>query len=124
MTDKDIHIMTQLSEPSKTTDDNYGLLFPKFFTPTIEDKDGGKVITWRLIKGPEYIQGWVYAETPKKKWLRKPIMSGGHYTVNHSNLDRIHEFMDKYITYGEESHTKIKQYFLNETIRLLKDGGT
>jgi len=32
--------------------------------------------------------------------------------------------MDKYISYGEDSHTKIKQYFLNETIRLLKDGGT
>ena len=109
--------------PTKQPVDNYSLLFPKFFTPTIEDKDGGKVITWNLKKGPEYVQGWVYLEVPKKQWLRKPIMSGGHYTITHSNLDKIHEFMDKYIMYDEDSHLKIKNYFIKESIRLVQDGG-
>ena len=109
--------------PTKQPVDNYSLLFPKFFTPTITDENGGKVITWNLKKGPEYVQGWVYLEVPKKKWLRKPIMSGGHYTITHSNLDKIHEFMDKYIMYDEDSHLKIKNYFIRESIRLVQDGG-
>ena len=109
--------------PTKQPVDNYSLLFPKFFTPTIVDENGGKVITWNLKKGPEYVQGWVYLEVPKKKWLRKPIMSGGHYTITHSNLDKIHEFMDKYIMYDEDSHLKIKNYFIRESIRLVQDGG-
>ena len=109
--------------PTKQPVDNYSLLFPKFFTPTITDENGGKVITWNLKKGPEYVQGWVYLEVPKKKWLRKPIMSGGHYTITHSNLDKIHEFMDKYIMYDEDSHLKIKNYFIKESIRLVQDGG-
>lgn len=109
--------------PTKQPVDNYSLLFPKFFTPTITDENGGKVITWNLKKGPEYVQGWVYLEVPKKKWLRKPVMSGGHYTITHSNLDKIHEFMDKYIMYDEDSHLKIKNYFIKESIRLVQDGG-
>ena len=109
--------------PTKQPVDNYSLLFPKFFTPTIIDENGGKVITWNLKKGPEYVQGWVYLEVPKKQWLRKPIMSGGHYTITHSNLDKIHEFMDKYIMYDEDSHLKIKNYFIKESIRLVQDGG-
>ena len=109
--------------PTKQPVDNYSLLFPKFFTPTIIDENGGKVITWNLKKGPEYVQGWVYLEVPKKQWLRKPIMSGGHYTITHSNLDKIHEFMDKYIMYDEDSHLKIKNYFIRESIRLVQDGG-
>ena len=109
--------------PTKQPVDNYSLLFPKFFTPTITDENGGKVITWNLKKGPEYVQGWVYLEVPKKQWLRKPVMSGGHYTITHSNLDKIHEFMDKYIMYDEDSHLKIKNYFIKESIRLVHDGG-
>lgn len=109
--------------PTKQPVDNYSLLFPKFFTPTITDENGGKVITWNLKKGPEYVQGWVYLEVPKKQWFRKPIMSGGHYTITHSNLDKIHEFMDKYIMYDEDSHLKIKNYFIKESIRLVQDGG-
>ena len=109
--------------PTKQPVDNYSLLFPKFFTPTIIDENGGKVITWNLKKGPEYVQGWVYLEVPKKQWLRKPVMSGGHYTITHSNLDKIHEFMDKYIMYDEDSHLKIKNYFIRESIRLVQDGG-
>ena len=109
--------------PTKQPVDNYSLLFPKFFTPTITDENGGKVITWNLKKGPEHVQGWVYLEVPKKQWFRKPVMSGGHYTITHSNLDKIHEFMDKYIMYDEDSHLKIKNYFIKESIRLVQDGG-
>ena len=45
MTDKDIHNETPTEETTKTTDDNYSLLFPKFFSPTKEKKNGEKVIT-------------------------------------------------------------------------------
>lgn len=124
MTDKDIHNETPTEGTTKTTDDNYSLLFPKFFTPIIEDKDGGKVITWNLKKGPKNITGWVYLESPKKGWRNKPIMPINQFSITHANLDKIHEFMDKYIMYDEESHQKIKQYFITESIRLTKDGGT
>lgn len=123
MTDKDIHIMTPTEETTKQPVDNYSLLFPKFFTPTIEDKDGGKVITWNLKKGPKSITGWVCLESPKKGWRNKPIMPINQFSITHANLDKIHEFMDKYIMYDEESHQKIKQYFISESIRLTKDGG-
>ena len=124
MTDKDIHNETPTEETTKTTDDNYSLLFPKFFSPIIEDKDGGKVITWNLKKGPKNITGWVYLESPKKGWRNKPIMPHNVYTMTSSNLDRIHEFMDKYIKYTEDSPTKVRQYFVNTSRELLKDGGT
>jgi len=123
MTDKVIHTDPQHNEPTKQSDDNYYLLFPKFFTPIIEDTEGGgKLITWKLKKGPSYVQGWVHLESPKKSWSRKPIMPHT-YTMSSSNLDRIHEFMDKYIKYTEDSPTKVRQYFVNASRELIKDGG-
>ena len=124
MTDKDIHTDPQPDEPTKQSDDNYGLLFPKLFTPTIEDtEDGGKIITWSLRKGPKSVQGWVYLQLPKKGWRNKPIMPINTYSITSSNLDKIHEFMDKYIIYKEDSPTKVRQYFVNASRELLKGGG-
>ena len=124
MTDKVIHTDPHSNEPTKITDDNYHLLFPMFFTPTVEDKDGGKLITWRLKKGPSYVQGWVHLQSPKKGWTNKPIMPHNVFTMTSSNLDKIHEFMDKYIKYTEDSPTKVRQYFVNVSRERLKDGGT
>ena len=124
MTDKDIHNLPPSQEPQKTTDDNYSLLFPKFFTPTIEDYHGGKIITWNLKKGPKNVTGWVYLESPKKEWINKPIMPINQYTITNASLDKIHEFMDKYIMYKEDSYAKIKEYFIKESMRLVKDGGS
>lgn len=123
MTDKDIHIIPHTEETTKQPVDNYGLLFPIFFTPTVEDRDGGKLITWDLLNGPKSITGWVHLETPKKKWLRKPIISGGHYTITCSNLDKIHEFMGEFIQYDEDSPTKIREFFVKESLRVIQDGG-
>ena len=124
MTDKVIHTDPQPDEPTKQSDDNYGLLFPKLFTPTIEDtEDGGKIITWSLRKGPKSVQGWVYLQLPKKGWRNKPIMPLNTYSITSSNLDKIHEFMDKYIIYKEDSPTKVRQYFVNLSRELLKGGG-
>lgn len=123
MTEEDIHNFSPSEETTKQPVDNYGLLFPKFFTPTITDEKGGKVITWNLIKGPKSITGWVYLRPPKMGWINKPIMPTNHYTITHVNLNRIHEFMKKYLIYDTDSHTKIRQYFINESMRLIKDGG-
>ena len=51
MTDKESHNDTPTEKPTKISDDNYGLLFPDLFTPTIEDKDGGKWETQNPVKG-------------------------------------------------------------------------
>jgi hypothetical protein len=124
MNNEDTQNNTPSDKPTKQSDDNYYLLFPKFFTPTIEDKDGGKLITWKLKKGPSYVQGWVHLQPPKKTWLRKPIMPMNSYTMTSSNLTLIHEFMDKYIKYTEDSPTKVRQYFVNMSRELLKNGGS
>ena len=124
MTDKDIHNDTPSDKPTKQSDDNYYLLFPDFFTPTIEDKDGGKLITWKLIRGPKDVQGWVFLQPPKVGWKNKPIMPINTYSITMSNLDKIHEFMDKYIKYTEDSPTKVRQYFVNLSKELLKGGGS
>ena len=119
MTEKDIHISGSTNDQYKIGDHNYDLLFHKFFTHIIEHKDGGVTITWKLKKGPSHVQGWVYLEQPKKGWKRKPIMTN-HYTLTNTNLNRIHEFMDKYIIYKSDSHERVKRFFLNESIRLVK----
>lgn len=122
MTEEDIHILPPSEETTKQPVDNYSLLFPKFFFPHIEDRDGGKMITWSLKNGR--VHGWVFLETPKKGWKNKPIMPINQYTITHSNLDKIHEFMEHVIRYDENSHTKIRQFFISESLRLLKDGGS
>ena len=124
MTDKDIHNNPQANGPTKITDDNYHLLFPMFFTPTIEDtEDGGKLITWKLKMGPKHVQGWVHLIPPKKSWSRKPIMPMNTYSMSSSNLTKIHEFMDKYVHYTEDTPTKVRQYFVNASWELVKGGG-
>jgi hypothetical protein len=125
MNNEDIHNNPPSNGITKITDDNYHLLFPKFFTPIIEDtEDGGKLITWKLKKGPSYVQGWVHLQPPKKSWSRKPIMPMNTYTMSSSNLTKIHEFMDKYIHYTEDSPTKVRQYFVNMSRELVKNGGS
>ena len=121
MTEEVFHNDTPTEKPTKISDDNYGLLFPDFFTPTVEDKDGGKLITWKLINGD--VQGWVFLKPPKVGWKNKPIVPINAYTITMSNLDKIHEFMDKYIMYTEDSPTKVRQYFVNLSRELLQDGG-
>ncbi len=99
MNNEDIHNNPPSNGITKITDDNYHLLFPKFFTPIIEDtEDGGKLITWKLKKGPSYVQGWVHLQPPKTSWSRKPIMPMNTYTMSSSNLTKIHEFMTSIYT--------------------------
>ena len=124
MTEEVFHNDTPSDKPTKQSDDNYYLLFPDFFTPTIEDEDGGKLITWKLIRGPKDVQGWVFLQPPKVGWKNKPIMPINTYSITMSNLDKIHEFMDKYIKYTEDSPTKVRQYFVNLSKELLKGGGS
>ena len=120
MTDVDNSFFGDLNSVDKFDHHKYGELFHKFFTHTINETSEGFKVTWTAITNKNHIQGWILLCPIKKVWKRKPIMGSGGFQIVDSGLNPIHEFMEKYIIYGEESPLVIRKFFIDLSMELLR----
>lgn len=120
MTDVDNSFFGNPNDVDKFDHHKYGELFHRFFTHTISETSEGLKVTWTAITKKNNIQGWILLQPIKKVWKRKPIMGSGGFQIVDSKLNPIHEFMEKYIIYGEESPLVIRKFFIDLSMELLR----